>query len=376
MIRDWLSPLRTASLALNVPTYQPQLSAWTDNSHLDTITPASWPWFDLLGADVPLPLTRAEAMMVPAVARARHLICGTIARLPLLALRGDDEVTPQPYWMFGSDGQLGDLPDEQRVRLGLYTPQSAFQRMLDTADDLLFCGWSLWLVTRFAAADPVTGRRFPIRMVHLPFGSWDVDSDGHLIDADAQPIDAGAAVLFQGMHEGILSFAARTIRSAGRLETVAADVAQRPLRFELHQTSDIELTPDERRGLVDETRKALSTNDGVLFTNSAIETKTYNVNSDSELLIGGRNAAALDVARHMNIPGAMIDATTTGASLEYQTTQTRNQQWLDYGLTGYMDPITTRLSMDDVLPAGQRAAFDTESLTTSLAPTTGPAVED
>jgi hypothetical protein len=98
---------------------------------------------------------------------------------------------------------------------------------------------------------------------------------------------------------------------------------------------------------------------------------------DSEALqLGARNASALDVARDANMPAAMIDATTEGSSLEYQTLEGRNQQWLDYGLTLFMDPITARLSMDDVLPAGQRAAFDTTDWTAAEPAGTGPATED
>lgn len=375
-IGDWFGVGRTAALALNVPSAQ-MASPWAGASHLQEV----WPfeaqlWADVFGTDVPVPLTRFEALQIPAVARSRHLICATIARLPLEAMRGDTKVPDQPYWMYGSDGQLGGLGDEQKMRLGLLTGQSPWQRMLWTADDCLFYGWSLWLVTRFTAPDPVTGRRFPARMVRVPYGAWDVDGDGRLIDADGQPLPADGAVLIQGFSEGILTLAARTIRAAGSLEQTAADVARRPFRLELHQTTDLTLTKEERLELVTETRRAMADNEGILFTNAALETKTHSMDSGEQLLIGGRNAAALDIARHMNIPGAMIDATTEGSSLEYQTTETRNQQWLDYGLSAYMDAITAALSMDNVVPAGQRVAFDTSSLTTSLAPTTGPATED
>jgi len=376
-LRDWfMGPGRAAAMTLSVPTWQPQVGMWTRSDSLATVNPASWPIADLFALDQPAPMTRDEAMMVPAVSRSRHLICSTIARLPLWAMRGDEHLEPGPSWMSASDGQLGDLDVATQQRLGLYVPQSVNRRMLDTADDLLFFGWSLWLVTRFGAPDPQTGRRFPLRMARIPYGSWDVNHDAEIIDADGQPFAAGAAILFQGMHDGVLTFGARTIRSAGRMESAAADVAEHPIRFELHQTTDLTLDADERAEIVTETRAALSRNDGILFTNAALETKAHQQNTDSELLIGGRNAAALDVARHMNMPGAMIDATSEGASLEYQTTATRNQQWLDYGLTAYMDPIAARLSMDDVMPLGQYAAFDTASLTTTLAPTTGPTLED
>jgi len=364
----WLGLGKATALALSVPPAQ-VLSPWTDDSFLERVlVPDLWP------VGTPAPMTRGEAMQVPAVARSRHLIAATVARLPLQVLRGPDPIPDQPYWCYGTDGQLGDLTADDRARLGLYTGQSPWQRMLGTVDDLLFCGWSLWLVTRFTAPDQA-GRRLPARLVHLPYGSWDVDAQGRFTDLDGRPFPDGAVLLIQGPHEGVLTFGARSIRAAGTLEATAADVAQRPLRFELHQTSELTLSDAERAGIIAATRAALSTNEGILFTNSAIETKTHSMDS-AELLIGGRNAAALDVARHMNIPGAIIDATSEGASLTYSTQESRNQQWLDYGLTAYLDAIAAALSMDTVLPAGQRTAFDTSSLTTTLAPVTGPPTKD
>jgi hypothetical protein len=361
---SWLGGLgRTAALALSVPTAQ-VLSPWADDSFLErVVVPDLWP------AGSPAPMTRGEAMQVPAVSRARHLICATVAKLPLVALRGADPVPDQPYWLYGTDGQLGALSDDDRVRYGLPCGQSPFQRMLATADDLLFCGWSLWLVT---AADP---DRRPLRAVRIPYGLWDVDGDGALVDQDGQPFDAGRVILIQGPHEGVLSFGARTIRAASTLECTAAEVARTPFRIGLHQTSEVTLDAGERAAIVAETRRALADNNGILFTNSALEVAEYRLDS-GELLVGGRQAAALDVARHMNIPGAMVDAEPTGSTLAYSNPESRNQQWLDYGLSAFLDAIGAALSMDTVVPAGQRVAFDTSTLTTTLAPPTGAPTAD
>ena len=360
----WLGLGRTASLAMSVQSLAP-LSPWSDDDFLErVVVPDIWP------DTVPRPMTRGEAMQVPAVSRSRHLICSTIAALPLVVLTGADPIPDQPYWCFGTDGQLGDLDDDDRIRYGLFTGQSPFQRMLATADDLLFCGWSLWLVTAVYSDD---GR--PRCAVRVPYDAWWVDSDGHLVDQDGHPYDAGRVILIQGPHEGVLSFGARTIRAAGTLEATAAEVARTPFRIGLHQTTDITLTPAERSQLVAQTRQALADNQGILFTNSAVEVAEYRLDS-GELLVGGRQAAALDVARHMNIPGAMIDAAPTGSTLTYSNPESRNQQFLDYSLLSYMDAITAALSMDAVVPARQRTAFDTTSLTTTLAPTTGAPTPD
>lgn len=312
-------------------------------------------------------------MAIPAVARARHLTCGAIARLPLIAFRGETPVDPLPYWCQGTDGQLGDLKGTDQDHTGIEA-QSPFQRTLNTVDDHIFYGESLWAVTRKGA----DGK--PSRMVHIPWNGWDrvYIEDTHtwtFTDGGGNPLDF-PVIYIPGPHEGILNFAQGSIRAASALERTAADVAAHPFRVELHQTTDIELTPAERAVLINATRAALADNNGVLFTNAAVETVTHSMGDSSELLISGRNAAAVDAARVVSIPSAMIDAVTEGASLTYETTQGRNQEWLDYGLQLYVDSIVSRLSMDDVLPAGQRSAFDLSSFISPAAPATGPATED
>jgi hypothetical protein len=377
---------RTAALALNVPTAQ-VLSPWADDSFLERVViPDLWP------DTVPRPMTRGEAMQVPAVSRARHLICATVAKLPLVVLTGATPAPVQPYWCYGTDGQLGTLADpfgdvaddeltdrqlEQRERLavlrtryGLVTGQSPFQRMLDTADDLLFCGLSLWGVTSRYADD-----NRPRTTAHIPYGLWDIDQHGQIIDQDGHPFAADTVILIEGPHEGVLTFGATTIRAASTLEQSAAETARTPFRIGVHQTSEVTLTDDERRAVVNDVRRALAENNGILFTNSALELTEYRLDS-AELLVGGRQAAALDVARHLNIPGAMIDAEPTGSTLTYSNPESRNQQWLDYGLSAYTDAIAAALSMDPVVPAGQRTAFDTSTLTTSIAPSTGAPTAD
>lgn len=354
---------RAARLVATLPEIEPQIEAWTTSS-LDRVVFA-----DVIGDVESLPMTRAAAMRVPAVARARHLTVGTIAKLPLDALRGADKLDPPPSWCQTSDGQIGRYTPGELHKLGI-SAQSPWSRMLWTVDDLVFYGVSAWLVTARAAED---GR--PSRMLRIPWSAWSVNGDGEIVDLDGRPYPPGDVIVIPGPHEGILTFAAPTIATAAQLERTAADVARRPFRLELHQTTDVTLDAEERRAIVTETRAALADSDGILFTNSALETKTHALNSDA-LLIAGRNASALDVARDVSMPAAMLDATTEGASLEYQTTVARNQQWLDYGLSLYMDPITSRLGMDDVLPSGTRAAFDVTELTAPVASSTGAPTTD
>lgn len=352
---------KALAMAGSVPTLHPQVDAWTTNTLESAV------WADITGVEF-LPLTRSAAMQVPAVARARHLTAGAIAKLPLYTLRGADRITPQPYWCQGTDGQAGALTGSALTGRGM-APQSPWSRMLWTVDDHLFYGVSVWLVT--ARYDDTR----PARMLRIPYAAWEVDEAGQVTDLDGKPYPAADLVVIPGPHEGILCFGRRTITVASELEQTAADVARRPFRLELHQTTDVNLEPEDRRALVADTRAALAANDGVLFTNAAIETKEHRLDSDA-LLIAGRNASALDVARHVSMPAAMLDATSEGASLEYATLQGRNQHWIDYGLSLYMDPITARLGMDDIVPAGNRVAFDTAELTALSPSDAGAPTED
>lgn len=366
-----LNPFKAANMVSTLPVPQPQVEAWT-TSQLEGVV-----WSDILGVPLEdMPVTRAAAMSVPAIARARHLTAGTIAKMPLEALKGAALVPVQPYWCQASNGQLGD-PEQAAAKTAQYgvAYQSTWHRHLWTVDDHLFYGVSVWLVTRrYASADGDFGGR-PAEMARIPWGCWSTDDRGQITDVDGQVIPADKVVVIPGPHEGILNFAQRTIRGAIDLERTAADVARRPFRLLLNQTTDITLDKSERSAIVAEARKALRDNDGVLFTNAAIEASAIPIDSGA-LLIDGRNASALDVARDVSMPAAMLDATTQGASLEYATLQGRNQQWIDYGLSLYMAAVSARLSMDDVVPQGQRVAFNDSDLTSPVASPTGFPTQD
>jgi hypothetical protein len=102
--------------------------------------------------------------------------------------------------------------------------------------------------------------------------------------------------------------------------------------------------------------------------------KAHEIGSfDAHLLESGRNAAAVDVARHASIPADLIDATVTESSLHYSTSRDNDRRFIDYGLGLYMSAISARLSQDDVTPRGQRVAFDLEEWLRGAAPAPGQA---
>jgi hypothetical protein len=89
------------------------------------------------------------------------------------------------------------------------------------------------------------------------------------------------------------------------------------------------------------------------------------------LVIDGRNAADVDVARHAYIPADLIDASVPESSLHYSTSRDNDRRAIDYGLGAYMSAVSGRLSQDDVNPRGQRVAFDLERWLEGAAPLPG-----
>lgn len=347
----------TASLTSDMARYRvvsPQLaSPWAPTpDQLQSIV-----WADLEGASY-APLTRAAALSVPAVLRMRNLLCGAIARMPLVDMIGDTPApAPQPSWMHRTDSPT-DLPP--------------FHRMLWTVDDMIFYGWSLWAAARGAESD---GSQL-LQARRVPWHRWEFGEDGTIL-AYGEPVPAAQAILMPGPHEGLLTLSATALRQAVDNLAAASNAARNPsAHIWLHYQGDAPMSPEDKRELVADWAAARrGENGGVAYTNKLLDVKELGTH-EGQLLIQGRNADAVDVARMGNMPAAMLDATSAGASLTYETTEGRNQQFLDYGAQLYMDAVTARLSMDDVVPRGHRTAFDTSEFT-SLTPTpTGAPTED
>lgn len=311
-------------------------------------------WADLLGADY-TPLTRGVAIAVPAVARARHLLCSVIGPLPLLDYVIDTPAENQPLWMQRTDGDL-----------------SPWHRMVWTVDDLFFYGWSLWAAKRGAPSDgsPL------LAAARVPYDRWSVDTENY-ITVDGFRVQSDQAILIPGPHGGLLNDGSVIVRTAADNLQAASNAARNPNpNIDLHYTGDDPLDQVDIDALIEIWAKARrGLNGGVGFTNKLVEAKTVGSHLD-KLLIEGRNADAVDIARQTSLPAASLDATSAGASLTYETTQGRNQQLLDYGAKFYMDAIAARLSQDDCVPRGHRTAYDLTEFTTLTPTPTGAPTSD
>ncbi|RAV33539.1 phage portal protein [Corynebacterium heidelbergense] len=331
-LRQWLALPYLAAQPYDAVPYE---SPWASPNHLLTITPP----------DAPRPVSRAMAMGVPAIARARRLIVGAIARCPLEARQDGKRAVRQPLWMVRTDGVA-----------------SPVFRMTWTVDDLFFYGWSCWALERDASGAVIRADR-------IPYHLWDVDQDNRVI-VQGQIVDPSDVCLIPGPDEGLLQTSAAAIRHAVQLQELATRYAETPAaQVLLKQTGGQPLTDAQRRALVESWADARrGKNGGVAFANQSIDVQELG-KANTDLLIGGRNAAAVDIARAAGVPAMMIDAGTAGTgTITYSNAAARNVELIDYALAPYMAAIAARLGLDDVVPRGTAVAFDLTDLTS---PTVG-----
>jgi hypothetical protein len=308
-------------------------------------------WADILGSET-LPVTRAEAITVPAVTAARKLIVSRIARLPLVALDKNGPLVDQPTFLYRTNGAT--------------TP---WHRMAWTLDDLLFYGWSLWSVVRGTEGQILDATRVPPEW-------WSINADNAIEINGTVVEDPASVILFPGPDEGLCVFACRTIRAAKNVEDAWAGRIRNPVPLvDLHRTSDNEMTADEVAEMIDDfTMARRDVNGAVTSTPTDVELKVFGEQASS-YLVEARNAVRLDIANMTGLPAESLDGSLSTASLTYTTQEGARTELAD-ALHGWGDPIQSRLSQDDVVPRGQRVRFDVTDLATPVPSATGIPVED
>jgi hypothetical protein len=324
-------------------------SPWSDNSQLVDIT-----FDELFGATedtLNRSVSRDEAMSLGVVARARNVVCPTIARLPLPAQ--DAAGNRQDS---GFDFLRQPENDPAWMRPGFVT-------YLWTVDAMMFYGRAWWWVTQRYA-----DTRAPRSFRWVP--EWDARVvNGHLVgllsddnvrigDADTVRIDAP--------HEGVLNFARRELNMARSLDRSAAYTADNPVpAINLQEQPGVgpalRLTESETDGLVAKWRAARRAGKVVSYTPASVKPEVLGLNVE-QLLIEGRKYSALQVTRAMNVPAWVTDVALEGSTITYSNVASRSRELVDFGLMPYLSAIEARLSADDVLPRGVWCRYDLTEL--------------
>lgn len=288
-------------------------------------------------------VSRVDAARVPAVQRARNLICGTVGALPLHALnvRGDKvehALLAQPEALSGLVRSV---------------------TLARTVEDLLYEGSSLWIVLQR------TAQGFPAAVQRVDWSQWTQDETTGTIrvrppevQALGKEVDARDVILFTSPNDPLLVAGGPAIRNLLRLEATAAMYADSPepsAYFSPVDGVDPE-DDDEVTRFLAEWREARRTRATAYVPGSLVLNAVPRMTADELQLIAAREFAVTEVARLTGIDANWLSVNVTTRT--YSNIQDERRAFIDFTLSPFLKAIEERLSLGDVTPRGQRVLFN------------------
>ena len=287
---------------------------------------------------------RTAAMSVPSVARARNIICGTIASLPL---EGYDRLT-------GAHIEPLRVINQPDPRVPGFTVYNWL------AEDIWFYGFGYGVVLdMYATSDGGRVRswtRVEPDRVQVDTNSMNTEITGYKLDGKAVPLTGvGSIIRFDGYDEGFLKRAGKTVKAAAFLEDAAMKYAQEPIPSMVLKSNGTNL-PAERISKLLESWKASRQNKSTAFLNADVELQQVGFDPKSLQLTEARQYVALEIARAAGIPAYFLSAETT--SMTYSNATNERRSLVDFSLRPILSAIEERLSMPDFTPSTQKVRFD------------------
>jgi HK97 family phage portal protein len=290
--------------------------------------------------------SREEAMSIPTIARARGIICSSIAAVPIILRDRSTGVRIDPP-------RVINTPDPR-------VPGSAIY--VWTAEDILFTGFAFWRILELYA-DTFRVRRVE-RIAPTRIGTFLNDNGTEVlyytIDGNRIPeTGLGSVVVFYGNDEGLLNRSGTTIRAGAELERAATMYAREPMPTMILKSNGASLPPDRIAKLLESWGQARR-NRSTAFLNADVTLDAVGFDPEKMQLNAARNYIATELSRAIGIPAYFTDA-PTGSSMTYSNATLAKQNLLDFSLIPIMTSIEERLSMPDFTPSSQVARFDLDA---------------
>jgi HK97 family phage portal protein len=290
--------------------------------------------------------SREEAMSIPTIARARGIICSSIAATPIILRDRSTGVRIDPP-------RVINTPDPR-------VPGSAIY--VWTAEDILFTGFAFWRILELYA-DTFRVRRVE-RIAPTRIGTFLNDNGTEVlyytIDGNRIPeTGVGSVVVFYGNDEGLLNRAGTTIRAGAELERAATMYAREPMPTMILKSNGASLPPDRIAKLLESWGQARR-NRSTAFLNADVTLDAVGFDPEKMQLNAARNYISTELSRAIGIPAYFTDA-PTGSSMTYSNATLAKQSLLDFSLIPIMTSIEERLSMPDFVSSTTVARFDLDA---------------
>jgi hypothetical protein len=282
-------------------------------------------------------ISRREALAVPAIKRARDLICGGIGQFPLVLLKPDGSV---------QDWSLLSQPEAGVARSVTITR---------TVEDLLMTEHAWWKTTHVGwhgkpaevarlEADTITVQPEYVQYRYGQAKVWPTIPDLIRIDSP----------------NGGLLTASPAIRAYIALARVASQSVMGQPPIDWFTAADDEEDPedDEVAEILDDWSSARLAR-RTAFVPKNLKYNRDGYNPEQLQMSAAREFAITEIARLTGIDAEELSVSTT--SRTYFNAQDRRRDRLESVLGPYMTAIEGRLTMEDVTPRGYRVVFDTSS---------------
>jgi HK97 family phage portal protein len=282
--------------------------------------------------------SRSVAMGVPTIARARGIICSTVAALPLetkvketnetvysprVIRQPDPRITGAEFWSWIAE----DL---------LFRPAAYCQVMARYAD-----------TGRIQAMQRIAPER-----VGVFTNSIGTEIDSYTVDGIPFPFED--LVVFGNGQEGLLNRAGRTIRAAHALERAALDFAINPIPQIVLSSNGVQLPKDRVASLINAFKNKASK--AVTFLNADIKMDTIGYDPKNLQLNEARQHLSLELCRAIGIPAWFASADPS--SMTYSNAVNQRRDLIDFSIRPVLTIIEERLSLTDFTPASQYVRYD------------------
>lgn len=286
---------------------------------------------------------RTEALSVPALARCRNLLAGTIGTIPMcLFKKSTGEELGKPLWL--------EQPSYNQ-------PRSV--TIAYTVDSLLFYGQAFWQVVETYAEDgrPSRFEWVANSRVTATLDSQNIFVKSYAVDGTTVPMDGlGSLITFQSLNDGILNTGVSTIRAAIDIHRAAAIAAGTPMATGYLKNSGADLPPAEVQGLLAAWKQARQ-NRSTAYLTSTLEYQTVGFSPKEMMYNEAIQNQATEIARLCNIPPYYVSA-DQNTTMTYANVQDERRQFLTLSLQPFVSAIEDRLSMDDITARGNEVKFD------------------
>jgi len=289
---------------------------------------------------------RDVAMSLPAIIRARNIIAGTIAGIPLhLYRKSTDERLGSPKWL------------EQPA---VNQPRSVTIAYL--VDSLLFYGVGYLRVTEVFEDD---GRPARFEWIAPTRVSFFTDANNYYVtqyqvDGSAVPMSGlGSLITFQGLNEGILNSGATIIQQAYRVQRAAYQAAVSPIPTSIIKNNGADLSENEVAALLAQWNSARQRGT-TAYLSSTLEYTPAQFSPKDMGYVDLIQNLTTQIARLCNIPAYYLSAEESGQSLTYANVQDERKQLVSMSLQPFITAIESRLSMDDITNSQNYVRFSVD----------------